>query len=398
MLSLNLADALPASADLVVVGGGVVGAATAFFAQRAGLQTVLLEKRPALATLTTPVATGGFRLQFDNPEEIALVREGISLFDDFAAVTGLDGCDLRIRRQGYLFCATSTAGAERQRGFVTALDGWGVSDVELLTGDEARYRFPYLGSSVVQARYRAGDGWLDPVRLAIGYAVASQAAICLEMPVVGFQRDGDRVVGVETLRGAIACGNVVLAAGPFSGRLAALAGVALAVSPTRRHKLIIPDLPEIPPEAPMTIEEETAAHWRPGLGGCYALFTDPSTRPGEPLDDVPTSADFAFSLLDPASPSSLARVCPLWSDAWQRGTTGWVLQAGQYTYTPDRRPLLGPSLVPGLHLNTGYSGHGIMASAGGSRLVVDLLVGRGEPHANSFRPDRPMVPRLLDIL
>jgi glycine/D-amino acid oxidase-like deaminating enzyme len=148
----------------------------------------------------------------------------------------------------------------------------------------------------------------------------------------------------------------------------------------------------------MTIHEETAAHWRPGLSGCYALFTDPDVRPGEPLDNVPTSVDFAFSLLDPRSPTSLARLSPLWERLWAEGTLYWILQAGQYAYTADHRPLLGPSDVPGLVLNVGYSGHGIMASAGGSRLVVDTMLGRSVPEANPFRPQRDMVERPLDIL
>ena len=104
-----------------MIGGGIVGCATAFFASRAGLDVVLLEKRAALCTLTTPASTGAFRLQFDNAEEIALVREGIELFDAFAEVAGLDRYDLGIRKQGYLFCATSDAGAAHQRHFVTAL-------------------------------------------------------------------------------------------------------------------------------------------------------------------------------------------------------------------------------------------------------------------------------------
>src|SRR5437867_7328050 len=116
---------LPRTADIVIIGGGIVGAATAFFASRAGLRTVVLEKRPALCTLTTPASTGAFRLQFDNPEEIALVREGIALFDNFAEVTGLPGYDLCIRKQGYLFCATSEAGVRHQRHFVESLHGWG---------------------------------------------------------------------------------------------------------------------------------------------------------------------------------------------------------------------------------------------------------------------------------
>src|SRR3954466_10014550 len=138
---LRISDDLPRSADLVVIGGGIVGAATAFFARRAGLKVVLLEKRPALCTLTTPASTGAFRLQFDNPEEIALVREGIQLFENFAEMAALPGYDLRLKKQGYLFCATSDAGVEHQRNFVAALHGWGVTDVELLSGDEARYRF-----------------------------------------------------------------------------------------------------------------------------------------------------------------------------------------------------------------------------------------------------------------
>src|SRR5215213_4839864 len=130
---LRFTDTLPRSADLVVIGGGIVGAATAFYAAWAGLSAVILEKRPALCTLTTPVSTGAFRLQFDNPDEIALVREGIALFDSFAEVADLPGYDLCIRKQGYLFCATSDAGVAHQRHFVKALHGWGVSDVELLS-------------------------------------------------------------------------------------------------------------------------------------------------------------------------------------------------------------------------------------------------------------------------
>src|SRR5215467_984342 len=118
--ALRLVDDLPATADVVVIGGGIVGAATAFFASRAGLRVVLLEKRQALCTLTTPASTGAFRLQFDNPEEIGLVREGIQLFECFDEMADLPGYDLDIRKQGYLFCATSDEGVAHQRHFVEA--------------------------------------------------------------------------------------------------------------------------------------------------------------------------------------------------------------------------------------------------------------------------------------
>src|SRR5438876_5400285 len=94
---------VPRTAELVVIGGGVVGAATAFHAARAGFRPVIVEARGALCTLTTPKATGAFRLQFDNREELELVRESVELFLNFAEATGQREHDLGIRQQGYLW-------------------------------------------------------------------------------------------------------------------------------------------------------------------------------------------------------------------------------------------------------------------------------------------------------
>ena len=239
---VRYAEQLPSRADLVVVGGGIVGCATAFFASRAGLEVVVIERRPALATLTTPVSTGAFRLQFDNPDEIALVREGIDLFDHFAERTGLDGWELGLRHGGYLFCSLTDATLDRSRRLVERQREWGLADVELLSGDEARYRWPWLSPAVLGARYRGGDGWLDPKRLAIGYAVASRAAFCTGIEVTGFQPsdDGSRIVGVETSSGAISTDAVVIAAGPFTAQVAALAGLRLERSEEHTSELQSP--------------------------------------------------------------------------------------------------------------------------------------------------------------
>jgi hypothetical protein len=149
--------------------------------------------------------------------------------------------------------------------------------------------------------------------------------------------------------------------------------------------------------APMTIEVETGAHWRPAGSGAHALWTAPAPADA-PVEDVPTSADFAFGLLDPLSDHALARIVPFWREVWASSRLQWWLQAGQYTYTPDRRPLLGPTHIPGLAVNTGYSGHGIMGSIGGSRRAVDAITGKLKPADNPFRPDRPMEGRAFDVL
>src|SRR6185312_6870934 len=123
---LRTTDVLPSTADLVVVGAGVVGCSTAFRATQAGLRTVVIDARPRPATLTTPAATGAFRLQFDNPEEVALVREGIELYTDFADRAGLPGYDVGVRQQGYLFCARDEAAAARQRAMVERQHAFGL--------------------------------------------------------------------------------------------------------------------------------------------------------------------------------------------------------------------------------------------------------------------------------
>ena len=412
-MQVRFADRLPPTADLVVIGGGVIGCATAFFAARAGLRVLVLERRAALGTLTTPASTGAFRLQFDNPEEIALVREGVELFDAFADRTGLDGWDIGLRHGGYLFCSLTDATLERSRRLVERQRTWGLTDVELLAGDEARARWRWLSPDIRGARYRAGDGWLDVKRLTVGYATAASnaeripegdasggATFVARANVIGIRVDGDRVAAVETSRGDVSCGAVVIATGPFLAQVAAMAGVHVELRPTRRQKLVIPSLPSVPADAPMTIEEETAAHWRPAMQGCLALFTNPDAAPSEPHDPVPIDHDWAFGLLDPASDHALARVAPFWLNAWAGGapTVHWFIQSGQYEYTPDRRPYLGAIGPEGLYLNGGYSGHGVMAGTGGSRRVVDLITGSADASVNPLRPDRPMDAREHDIL
>ena len=95
---MNYLPQPPARAELVVIGGGVVGAATAWYAARAGLRPLIVESRPALCSLTTPASAGAFRLQFDNLEELTLVRESVDLFLNFKEATGQDEYELDLRR------------------------------------------------------------------------------------------------------------------------------------------------------------------------------------------------------------------------------------------------------------------------------------------------------------
>jgi sarcosine oxidase subunit beta len=381
-------DGPPRTADVVVIGGGVVGAATAFHLARAGLEPVIVEARPRLCTLTTPVAAGAYRLQFDDLEELELVRESAELFTHFEEATGQREYDPGVVERGYLWLTTDRERAARQRELVARLHAWGQTDVEIVSGGEVRRRWPWVSPDVVQARWRARDGFLDTKRLTFGLVAGSGAGVVTSSAVTGFALEGGRLTGVQTTQGRIDCGAAVIATGPMSGPVARLAGVALPVETVRRQKLILPQVPEVPSEGPMTIDEDTGTHWRPAYEhGAWLLWTDPETPPSEPTMDVPVDHRFAFHLMDPSSPQAAARVVPLWRDVWERGSDHWLLQAGQYTVTPDFRPLIGPSPVEGLFVNTGYSGHGIMLSAGAGRLLAEEVT--GQDTVNPFRFDAP---------
>lgn len=397
----SITDELPRSADGVIIGGGIVGAATAFFASRAGLRVVLIEKRPALCSLTTPASTGAFRAQFDNWEETRLVSESIDIFERFADHIEIRGYDIGLRQQGYLWLTTTSEGAERQKRLVGLQHSWGVTDVELLDGEEARRRFAYLAPEVVSARFRQRDGWLDVKRVTMGFAASAslaRAVFCVGTAATGFTVESGRLKGVQTSRGEIACGFAVIAAGPFSGVVARMANVDPDFRLRIRERLFLPETPEVPKDAPMTIDEDTGAHWRPHGLGAFLLYTQHDSPTGPPLEDVPTSSHFYFNLLRPDSPAGVARISPFWHSVWERNIDPWYLTAGQYTYTPDHRPYLGPTPIDGLYLNSGYSGHGIMGSAGGGRLTVDAILGKLRPQDNPFRLDRPQETRLLDVL
>ena len=131
----------------------------------------------------------------------------------------------------------------------------------------------------------------------------------------------------------------MVAAGPFSGAVSGMAGVELPLEAVIRHKVVVPDLPAVPQCAPMTIDDDTGAHWRPALAGAFLLHTDPSTPPGPPLE-TSTRCRLRIPALDPASPVSLAKVAPFWAEAWAMvRCRGWCSPAVRHD--TDHRPLLG---------------------------------------------------------
>ncbi|MDE0710447.1 MAG: FAD-dependent oxidoreductase, partial [bacterium] len=158
--------------------------------------------------------------------------------------------------------------------------------------------------------------------------------------------------------------------------------------------VVVPDLARVPPDAPMTIDDDTGTHWRPALAGAALLDAAPRGPGREPVEDVAPSSGMAFRVLDPSSPDAAARISPFWGEAWRLGELSWMVDSGQYVMSPDHRPLIGQAPIDGLWVNTGYSGHGIMCSPAGGRILADLITGRLQD--SPFALDRIFVKRSLD--
>jgi sarcosine oxidase subunit beta len=375
---------LPRSADVVIIGGGIAGCAAAFFASEAGFDSVVLEKGQGLGTLTTAASLECVRAQFDEPENVAMMMESIAVFEGFADVIRIPGYDINLCQQGYLFLTGEADGAESLRRRADRQHEMGLEDVEYLDGDEVRKRFPLVGSDAIGATYRARDGWLSAHELAQGFAKGSAARFALQTAATGIELDARGVAGVQTNRGKIDTRCLIIAAGPFSGVVAGHAGVSLPLTLLRRQKAVLGSVPAVPHNAPMTIDADTGAHWRPEVEGAIFGWALPETA-GEPMDKVAADWTFPAVVLDGA-----ARLVPMWNQVAEALTRENVfLSAGQYTCTPDHKPIIGPcDQVPGLFLSAGYSGHGIMASPGAARLLVDLIIDAAANAENPFRLQR----------
>jgi sarcosine oxidase subunit beta len=380
----------PATADAVVIGGGIVGVATAFWLSRAGLDTVLVEMRDGLSTLTTPNSIECFRAQFTEPPMSELARPSIEVFENFSEVIGIPGYDISIRHQGYLFVTDDPAMVDGLKAAVAQHHGLGVTDSEFLDHDELLARFPYLSDSVVGATFRQQDGWLSTHEATQGFAKGSSATFLLNTRATGIQLDTGHpggalgVSAVETNQGTISTRVVVNAAGPFAGVVGRMAGLDLPLEPVRRQKVFISPKPQIPQDAPLTIDLVEDAYWRPETGGAYIAWVDPDEPVSEPAEELPTDWEYTAIVLE-----KLFRLNPFWEEIADSLKGEDVHpSAGQYVYTPDEQPLIGPvPEVPGIYLNCGYWA-GVMLSPEAGRRIARLVTGQMAPEDNLLRPTR----------
>lgn len=359
---------LPKSASAVIIGGGVMGASTAYHLALKGFtDVVLLEREPFFGMGATGKCAGGIRYQFSTEVNIKLSQVSLPMLDRFHEETG-QAIDLR--KCGYLFILTNEANVEKFKANVQLQHRLGIA-TEWLDGDEVRRMAPLLqAEDVLAGTYYGEDGLVDPNSVVNGYITAGRrrgVTALTEVEVTGIVTRNGRITGVETNDGVIACEMVVNAAGPWSALVSAMVDIPLPVTPVRRQMLTTTPLPEIPPDFPFIVDFNQSLYYHREGDGLLTGMSNPSQEPGfdENIDDSWELAHMEAAIKRLPALASARRL-----SAW----------AGLYEVTPDAHPIIGPVRdLDGYYMVTGFSGHGFMHGPAAGLLLAENIID-GRPH------------------
>jgi len=348
--------------DVLIIGGGVMGSSIAWHLKRDANFTgrvVVVERDPSYARASSALSASSIRQQFSTPLNIHLSRFGIGFLRKARELLDVD---LGLKEPGYLFLA-SREGEKVLRANHAVQKGEGCA-VELLMPDALKQRFPWIATSglALASHGVANEGWFDGPALMQGFRRQARE--------LGVEYVADEVVKLEegavTLKsgGRLAARTIVLAAGPWSGAVAATAGIALPVEPRRRSVFVF-DVREPPGPTPLTIDPSGV--WFRPEGRFYIGGTTPAD--GNDPPDAPLEVqhqewdDMVWPVLAERVPAfGAAKVVNAW--------------AGYYEYnTFDHNGIVGrhPE-IDSLIFATGFSGHGIQQSPAVGRAVAELIV------------------------
>jgi sarcosine oxidase subunit beta len=363
-MAAHAAQTLPGTAEVVVVGGGVMGTSIAFHLAEAGVRDVVLLERGTLAGGSTSRAAGGVRAQFSDVLNIEIAARSLRAFADFGT---RPGWDIDLRRVGYLFLLTRDADVASFEQGVELQNALGVPSRMVSAAEAGRLSPLIVTDDVLAAAFSPEDGHATPEAVVQGYATAARtlgARLVTGCEVTGIETAGAGISAVHTAAGVVRTDAVICAAGAWSARVGAMAGVALPVTPLRRQILFTAPMPGLPPDIPMTIDFATTFYFHREGPGLLIGMSDPHETPGFKLE---TSDDWIPALMEVAE-----RRAPAIAEAGIAG--GW---AGLYEVTPDHNAVIGEARAPRRFLYaTGFSGHGFLQGPAVGEIVRDLFLGR----------------------
>jgi sarcosine oxidase subunit beta len=373
------------TADVVIIGSGIVGSSVAYHLAQQGCTNVLVIEREAhQGKGSTGKSMGGVRAQFSTPVNIQMSKYSIDFFSKFDEVVGHPA---DYRAHGYLFCATNESHLAYLKANRERQNALGVTNVEWVTAEDIVKMVPQLRvDDILGGTFCPTDGFVDPHSVMMGFMKNARergVRLWLDTPVTGIDlecgdssplsiaqtsqrtpKEGSRITGVQTSRGFIATRTVVNAAGPWAAQVAKLAGAELPVEPLRRQLVPTEPFDQLPQRFPMVIDMSTGFHFRREGKGILLAWNDPKETPG-------FKTEFDATFIEKILTRAASRV-PVLAEAGVNPRRAW---AGLYEMTPDHHAIIGPAPnVEGLYFVNGFSGHGVMHSPASGHVTADLIV------------------------
>ncbi len=356
---------LPHTAEIVIIGGGVMGASTLYhLAARGQKNVILLEKEEFFGQGATGRCAGGVRYQFSTEINIKLSLESLPMLERFKEEIGQD---IDYRQCGYLIVCTNEKDYAAFQRNVKLQNSLGVG-TQWLDGDEVRKRLPLFHfEDAIGATFHAKDGLVDPNSVVAGYISAAArlgGKSFNNVEVTGIKVENGKVAGVETNKGSVATPLVVNAAGPWAGLIGKMAGVDIPLTALRRQMFTTTPLPEIPADLPFVIDFAQSLYFHREGDGLLIGMSNQNEKHG-----FDQNVDEEFELVN--LEAAIARL-PLVEKAGM--VSHW---AGLYEVTPDAHPFYGKTPVEGFLVVGGFSGHGFMHGPISGKLMSELILDGG---------------------
>jgi sarcosine oxidase subunit beta len=361
------------SYDAIIVGGGIIGLATAFNLGKIQFGDILvLEKELFVGSGATSKCAGGIRAQFFSLVNIEVSMKSIEIFERFEDITGEPALYDQV---GYTFILTDPETVKPYLKSVELQKSLGL-DVRVIGADDIKELAPPVRTDdIIKATFCPRDGLGDPHEFMQGYFRASKklgVEIATETEVTGIIVNDGKVTGVKTANDEFKTPLVINAAGPYARKIGEMIDIDIPVDPYRRQIVTTGELDFIPETMPMVVDVSTGLYCHKESKGLLMGWADTGVEPGfDESQDPDYNDNILMKALDRIPQLEEAEVGNSW--------------AGLYETTPDHHAIIGfAEDVDGFFVNAGFSGHGFMHAPGAGLLAAELITGK-EPSVNIDR-------------
>jgi sarcosine oxidase, subunit beta len=355
--------------EILIIGGGVVGASAAYHLSKRGAKNVvILERETAQGFGSTGKATGGIRQQFGTEINVKMSQYSIEFLRNCEFETGYEP-------RGYLFFATDENQLDYLKTNVNLQKSLGVNDVEIVDNKAINEMVRGMNcEDIVGGSFCQSDGFINPIALMKGFTEnAKVVKIETASEVLSIETKNGKVAAVSTNNGRIEAEKIVICAGAWAKKLAKTCGIDLPVEPLRRQIVWAKAGENLPKNLPMVIDIGTGFHFRPAIDFMNPRETDEShIFFAYPDNDEKVGFDTSFD--ETFIPKVVEKARHRAKFLGEAQIIREKCRAGLYEISPDRHAILGGCEIEGLYFACGFSGHGVMHSPATGRALSEIIL------------------------